>query len=192
MPSVGTSAACRAVPSAALVTPTDAIWRNCRRALVINITSSSSIVPEPVAWKCGSLSANVDPAAAAAAEGNANRAGDATAERGGRAKLSEQKAVLDAVTKLFVLLAGRAHDRKIYYSALAVQLQIDHCVSVGEIDRPSELQQRLRAQHSRDIARQRAQLKCRLERRHQRTEEKYGRAQSARGRQRQWTHQMMQ
>src|ERR1700722_6567260 len=123
MPSVGTSAAWSAVPSAAPIAPADATCRNCRRELVINFPSPSkySLALQPVeGCEERGLSAHVDTAAAAAAERNANGTGHAAAECGGRPKLGEQQAVLDTVAQLLALLSRRAYYRKVDNPALIV------------------------------------------------------------------------
>ncbi len=47
-------------------------------------------------------------------------------------EIRKQQAVLDTAAQLLVLLAGRAHDRKVDKAALTVQLQIHHCVHIGK------------------------------------------------------------
>src|ERR1700722_14175314 len=130
MPRVGTSAAWSAVPSVAPIAPADVICRNCRRELVTRHLFKQ-YSPGRCCLEARGLSANVDTAAAAAAEGNANRAGYPAAERRGWPKLSEQKAILDAAAQRLVLLAGHANDGEVDNPSLVVQFYIHHCVAVG-------------------------------------------------------------
>src|ERR1700723_405754 len=83
--------------------------------------SGSHARQQAVFSRCRLLPANIDAAAAAAAEGNTNRAGYAAAERRGWPKFGKQKAVLDAAAKRFILLAGSAYDGKVDNLALVVK-----------------------------------------------------------------------